>query len=158
MAMFRRIHGSNDHSSVAVSLCRLAQVYEAQGRLAESAALHEESLAMRRQIHGSKDHIDVATSLCHLAQLYKAPGRLAQSAMEALAMLRRIHGGDHSDVATSLCHLALVYEAQGQLDDSEAARGVVGDAAADPCRPGPQVCGYFAAPPCAPVQGSRSNA
>ena len=54
--MKRRIHGSKDHSDVAVSLCSLAQVYEAQGRLDDSASLHEESLAMYRRIHGSKDH------------------------------------------------------------------------------------------------------
>ena len=61
--MKRRIHGSKDHSSVAVSLHSLAQVYEAQGRLDDSASLHEESLAMYRRVHGSKDHSDVAASL-----------------------------------------------------------------------------------------------
>ena len=53
--MERRIHGNKDHSSVAASLCSLAQVYRAQGRLADSASLEEESLAMRRRIHGSND-------------------------------------------------------------------------------------------------------
>ena len=58
--MYRRIHGSKDHSDVAVSLCSRAQVYETQGRLDDSASLQEESLAMARRIHGSKDHSDVA--------------------------------------------------------------------------------------------------
>ena len=31
--MTSSFHGSKDHSSVAASLCRLAQVYLAQGRL-----------------------------------------------------------------------------------------------------------------------------
>ena len=78
--MKRRIHGSKDHSNVAVSLCSLAQVYQAQGRLDDSASLHEESLAMSRRIHGSKYHSSVAVSLCRLAQVYKAQGRLDDSA------------------------------------------------------------------------------
>ena len=39
--------------------CSLAQVYLAQGRLAESAALEEESLAMYRRIHGNTDQPSV---------------------------------------------------------------------------------------------------
>ena len=53
--MLRRIHGSKDHSSVAASLYSLGLVYLAQGRLDDSASLHEEVLAMARRIHGSKD-------------------------------------------------------------------------------------------------------
>ena len=119
--MYRRIHGSKDHSSVAASLCSLAQVYRAQGRLDDCALLHEGSLAMLRRIHGSKDHRDVASLLYGLAQVYLAQGRLGDSASlheESLAMLRRIHGSkDHSSVAASLCSLAQVYEAQGRLGD-----------------------------------------
>ena len=74
--MERRIHGNKDHSSVAASLCSLAQVYRAQGRLDDSASLEEESLAMKRRIHGNKDHSSVAVSLEE----------------ESLAMQRRIHG------------------------------------------------------------------
>ena len=70
--MFRRIHGSKDHSSVAASLCSLAQVYRAQGRLDDCSSLHEESSAMLQRIHGSKDHSEVAASLCGLAQVYRA--------------------------------------------------------------------------------------
>ena len=58
--MYRRIHGSKDHSDVAASLHSLAQVYRAQDRLDDAASLQEESLAMKRRIHGSKDHSDVA--------------------------------------------------------------------------------------------------
>ena len=78
--MARRIHGSKDHGSVAASLHSLAQVYEAQGRLGDSASLHEESLAMNRRNHGSKDHSDVAGTLHSLAQVYEAQGRLDDSA------------------------------------------------------------------------------
>ena len=39
LAMYRRIHGSKDHSDVAVSLCSLARVYKPQGRLHDSASL-----------------------------------------------------------------------------------------------------------------------
>merc|ERR1719313_738503 len=94
--------------SVAVSLYSLAEVYVAQGRLDDSASLHEESLAMYRRIHGSKDHSDVAASLRSLAQVYVAQGRLDDSASrheESLAMYRRIHGSkDHSSgyIAVSL--------------------------------------------------------
>ena len=122
LAMAQRIHGSKDHSDVAASRCSLAQVYEAQGRLDDSASLHEESLAMDRRIHGSKDHSSVAVSLCSLAQVYRAQGRLDDSASlgeESLAMKRRTHGSkDHSDVAASLRSLAQVYRAQGRLDGS----------------------------------------
>ena len=122
LAMRRRIHGSKDHSDVAVSLCSLAQVYKDQGRLDDSASLQEESLAMDRRIHGSKDHSDVAVLLSNLAQVYKAQGRLDDSASlqeESLAMYRLTHGSkDHSSVAASLCSLAQVYKAQGRLDDS----------------------------------------
>ena len=78
--MSRRIHGSKDHSDVAASLCSLALVYKAQGRLDASASLHEESLAMNRRNHGSKDHSDVAGTLHSLAQVYEAQGRLDDSA------------------------------------------------------------------------------
>ena len=79
----------------AASLCSLAQMYKAQGRLGDSVSLHEESLAMKRRIHGSKDHSEVAASLHSLALVYKAQGRLDDSASlqeESLAMARRIHG------------------------------------------------------------------
>ena len=100
--MKRRIHGSKDHSDVAASLHSLARVCEAQGRLGDSASLHEESLAMLQRIHGSKDHSDVAASLCSLAQVYRAQGRLGDSESlheESLAMKRRIQ--DHSDVTAA---------------------------------------------------------
>ena len=58
---------------------RVAQACMDQGRLAESAALHEELLAMDRRIHGGKDHSSVAGSLCSLAQVYQAQGRLDES-------------------------------------------------------------------------------
>ena len=70
-------------------------MYKAQGRLGDSASLHEESLAMKRRIHGSKDHSSVAASLYSLAQVYLAQGRLDDCASlheESLAMERRIHG------------------------------------------------------------------
>ena len=67
--MKRRLHGSKYHGDVATSLRSLAQVYKAQGRLDDSASLHEESLVMRRWIHGSKDHSDAAASLKGLAQV-----------------------------------------------------------------------------------------
>ena len=88
--MYRRIHGSKDHSSVAASLYSLAQVYLAQGRLDDCVSLHEESLAMHRRIHGSKDHSDVAASLHSMAQVYLAQGRLNDCASlqkESLAMV-----------------------------------------------------------------------
>ena len=44
LATKRHIHGNKDHSDVAASLYSLAQVYQAQGRLDDSASLHEESL------------------------------------------------------------------------------------------------------------------
>ena len=65
---------------MAASLYSLAQVYQAQGRLDDSASLQEESLAMKRRIHGSKDQVDVAASLYSLAQVYQAQGRLDDSA------------------------------------------------------------------------------
>ena len=67
--MDRRLHGSKDHSDVAVSLHSLAQVYKAQGRLDDGMSLHEKSLAMDRRLHGSSDHSDVAVSLRSLAQV-----------------------------------------------------------------------------------------
>ena len=83
--------------------CYLAQAYTAQGRLDDSASLHEETLAMRRRLHGNEDHSDVAASLRSLAQVYKAQGRLDDSASlagESLVIARRLHGSkDHSDVA-----------------------------------------------------------
>ena len=88
--MYRRIHGSKDHSSVASSLHSLAQVNLAQSRLDDCASLHEASLAMLRRIHGSKDHSDVAASLHSMAQVYLAQGRLNDCASlqkESLAMV-----------------------------------------------------------------------
>ena len=75
MPMRRCLHGSRDHSSVAASLCSLALVYMARGRLGESAKL-KQSLEMERCIHVCKDHSDVAASLCSLGQVYRAQGRL----------------------------------------------------------------------------------
>ena len=78
--MKRRIHGSKHHSDVAESLYWLAEVSKAQGRLTDSASLHEESLAMDRRLHGSKDHGEVAVSLHSLVHVYKAQGRMDDSA------------------------------------------------------------------------------
>ena len=92
--MYRQIHGSEDHSHVATSLKSLAEVRSAQGRLGESASLHEESLAMSLRIHGSGDYSGVAESLYCLARVYRAQGRLDDSASlheESLAMYRRLH-------------------------------------------------------------------
>ena len=60
--------------------CYLAQAYTAQGRLDDSASLHEVSLALARRLHGSKDHGEVAVSLHSLVHVYKAQGRMDDSA------------------------------------------------------------------------------
>jgi DNA-binding beta-propeller fold protein YncE len=125
--MKRRLYGEDADrfaASCASSLSNLASVLRAKDDLAESAALHRESLEMRRRLHGETgDHRDVAASLSSLANALAAQGDLVESARllrESLKMRRRLHGDgvDHLDVAESLNNLAIVLKTRGKLDKS----------------------------------------
>ena len=121
--MRRRLHGSRDHSDVALGLNNLALVLQARGDLAGAEPLVRESLDMDRRLHGSCDHSDVAVDLNNLAQVLQARGDLAGAeplARESLDMQRRLHGSrDHSDVALGLNNLARVLQNRGDLAGAE---------------------------------------
>ncbi len=62
----------------AVSLNKLALLYDAQGKYAEAEPLYKRSLAIWEQALGP-EHPDVAGSLNNLAELYRAQGRYAEA-------------------------------------------------------------------------------
>ena len=106
--MYRRIHGSKDHSDVAASMNSLAQMYTARGRLDESPSPSLESLAMCRRIHGGK--------VTSLASASMVEGQLNDSVLcEApLSVLLRMK--NHHNVAVPL--YCLVHKRRHRLDIS----------------------------------------
>jgi tetratricopeptide (TPR) repeat protein len=105
-----------DHPNVAVSLYRLAELYDLQGRYAQAEPLYKRSLAIREKTLGL-DHPVVATSLNSLAELYRAEGQYAQAEplyKRALAIREKSLAPNHLDVARVLNNLAELYRAQGQ--------------------------------------------
>ena len=123
----RRIHGNKDRLDTASALSRLAQAYQAQGRIAESLVLHEESLAMLRRVDGNKDCTEVAALLDTVAQAYISQGRVGEAApllVESLSMWRRIHGNkDHTQVARSTFELGHAFRRLGRLDEAASLLG-----------------------------------
>ena len=72
LAMRRKLLG-NEHPDVALSLDNLADVLQAQGKLAEAETMYREALAMRRKLLGN-EHPDVAISLINLADVLRKQG------------------------------------------------------------------------------------
>ncbi len=72
--MRRRLF-TGDHPHIAQSLNNLAQVYHAEGRLDDAAALKVEALEMFRKLYG-RQHPLVAAALDNLAATYDALGRV----------------------------------------------------------------------------------
>ena len=58
---------------MALSLDNLADVLQAQGKLAEAETMYREALAMRRKLLGN-EHPDVAISLINLADVLRKQG------------------------------------------------------------------------------------
>jgi len=67
-----------DHPNVGTMLNNLAELYRAQGRLAEAEPLYKRALAITEKALGP-DHPDTGASLNNLALLYRAQGRLAEA-------------------------------------------------------------------------------
>ena len=109
------------HAKLATSLNNLADLYEAQGKLADAEHLYRDALAMRKRLFKG-DHPDLATTLNNLAYLYLAQGKLAEAEpllKEVIEMDKRLFKGDHPDRAAGLSVLAGLYAAQGKYADAE---------------------------------------
>ncbi|WP_437942307.1 tetratricopeptide repeat protein [Sorangium sp. So ce341] len=118
-ALFIRMHGTEEHPSVAASLHALGSVLRAQGDLAGARKALERSLVIEAKVHGTEEHPSVAVSLHALGGVLMAQGDLARArkALErSLAIKVKLHGTEeHPEVAASLHELGGVLMAQGDL-------------------------------------------
>ena len=114
-----KVHGTEEHPSVAASLHELARVLHAQGDLAGARQRLERSLEIQAKVHGTEEHPEVAASLHELARVLHAQGDLAaarQRLERSLEIKAKVHGTEeHPSVAASLHELAGVLHAQGDL-------------------------------------------
>ena len=67
-----------EHPDTLRSVSNLAELYRAEGRLAEAEPLYKRALEGRERVLG-KEHPDTLTSVNNLAELYRAEGRLAEA-------------------------------------------------------------------------------
>ena len=73
-----KVHGTDEHPSVAASLHALAGVLQAQGDLAGAKSRLERSLEIKAKVHGTDEHPEVAASLHELAGVLQAQGDLSR--------------------------------------------------------------------------------
>jgi CHAT domain-containing protein/Tfp pilus assembly protein PilF len=107
---------------VAISLGRLANVLQGQGKYHEAELLYERALDLLESDRG-RIHPDVATTLNNLAVVLQAQGEYdkAQSLYNrALGIRQKIPDTLRFNVANNLNNLATLYDAQGRYAESEA--------------------------------------
>ncbi|WP_441286359.1 tetratricopeptide repeat protein [Sorangium sp. KYC3313] len=118
-ALLVRVHGTEEHPSVAASLHTLGSVLMAQGDLAGARRAQERSLAIDAKVHGTEEHPSVAGPLHELGGVLMVQGDLAgaRKALErSLAIDAKVHGTEeHAEAAASLHTLGSVLMAQGDL-------------------------------------------
>lgn len=110
-----------DHPNVAVSLNKLALLYDTQGQYQQAEPLFKRALAIREQAFGP-EHPAVATSLYNLASLYNTQGKYVQADplyKRSLAITEKTLGKDHLDVAATLNDLATLNFNMGYYDQAE---------------------------------------
>ncbi len=119
LEIWARVHGTEEHPSVAASLHELARVLRDQGDLPGARSRLERSLEIKARVYGTKEHPDVATSLHELAGVLRAQGDLegARSRLDqSLEIKALVHGTEeHPSVAISMQALAILLQAQGDL-------------------------------------------
>jgi CHAT domain-containing protein/Tfp pilus assembly protein PilF len=109
------------HFNYAVALRKIAEVYEAQGKLSEAEGLFKRTLAIVERARGS-GHVDVATVLHVLGNVYRSQAKYGQAEPvfeQALAIKEKALGLDHVDVGKIVGNLAAVYQNQGRYRDAE---------------------------------------
>ncbi len=60
LAIYIKVHGTEEHPDVAHSLNSMGNVLREQGRLAAAVTHHERSLAIYIKVHGTEEHPDVS--------------------------------------------------------------------------------------------------
>lgn len=111
LAIYERHHGRR-HRKVAYVLTDLVKLRNAQGRVAEAAALARRAASMRDLLEGDGAVILATAIQGHAIALFKE-GRIGDAEphfREALALYRRAQGDQGPDVAILLGNLALVAE------------------------------------------------
>jgi tetratricopeptide (TPR) repeat protein len=96
------------HPHYAMSLVRLAGLYQAQGNYAKAEPLYVEALSIWKQAPGDK-HPDYARSLNDMAVLYGNQAKYANAEsvfVEALAIGKQLLGDKHPEYARVLDNLA----------------------------------------------------
>jgi tetratricopeptide (TPR) repeat protein len=117
LAVQQKVHGSEDHRSVAASLHMLASALRDQGDLDGARSLLERALVIKEKVYGTHSHPSVAASLHSLAIVLHAQGDLprARALLErSLEVKQEFHNAqDHPDIAASLHELGRVLHTQG---------------------------------------------
>jgi tetratricopeptide (TPR) repeat protein len=112
--------GTN-HSSTAMSLNSLANLYRAQGKYTQAEPLYQRALAFYEQEVGAS-HPATASILNNLAALYQKQGKYAQAEslyQRALAIYEQELGASHPHTALILNNLAELYRSQGKYTQAE---------------------------------------
>lgn len=110
-----------EHLEIAISLNKLALLYQAQGDYIHVKPLFQRALAIRKKYFGT-EHLEIAQSLNHLGVLYLILSDYAHAEplfQQALAIREKLLGLEHSVVAQSLNHLGWLYQIQGKYDDAK---------------------------------------
>ncbi|MBE9117333.1 tetratricopeptide repeat protein [Lusitaniella coriacea LEGE 07157] len=111
--------GSN-HSSTAISLNNLAELYRAMGRYSKAETLYKRSLHICEIQFG--DHPLTATSLNNLGLLYKFMGRYSEAEplyKRSLQIREALLNNQHPHIAQSLNNLAELYRIMGDYSAAE---------------------------------------
>ena len=110
-----------EHPDLAISLHKLANVFDNMGRPAEAEPLYRRVVAVREQAF-EPDHPLVAEALGCLGLHLCQAGRRAEAETiiaRSLASYERTIGPDHPDLAFSLYHMAWLYEETGRAAEAE---------------------------------------
>ncbi|CAK9102754.1 Nephrocystin-3, partial [Durusdinium trenchii] len=86
--IYVKVHGGEDHPSVAATLGNMAVVYEAQGDLRKALETYQRSLDIDVAAYGTEDHPSVASTQYNMADCLEKMGDLARAQDLARKALR----------------------------------------------------------------------
>ena len=111
----------NEHPYVAVCLCNLGLLDQAQGKYSAAESKLQRVLQLYKKLIGEQ-HPDLATHLNNLGLLYQAQGRYKDAEpllIQALEFRKILRNDKHPDLAVHLNNLAMLYQEQELYDDAE---------------------------------------
>jgi tetratricopeptide (TPR) repeat protein len=110
-----------EHPDTLTSMNELCLALSRQGKYAEAAQMHRQTLELRKKVSGP-EHPDTLTSMNNLALALSGQGKYEEAEQmhwQELELMKKVSGPEHPDTLTSMNNLALALSGQGKYEEAE---------------------------------------